>query len=122
MSVIETVEDVNNKFLSRREITCNFNGLAGRLQKLEAANMVTKELKLDGIIIPVRLKNQVGKPIVTGTFYVYENEELAKKHVNPSIFARLEKAKAKLAEKTKEAEAAAETAEQSEEKQEENKE
>ena len=32
------------------------------------------------------------------TFYVYEDEVLAKKHVNPTIFSRLEKTKAKQAE------------------------
>ena len=48
--------------------------------------MITKEFKLDGkVIIPMRLRTHVGKPIVTGTFYVYEDEGLAKKHVNPTI-------------------------------------
>ncbi|WP_299291548.1 hypothetical protein [Nitrosopumilus sp.] len=108
MSIIETITDVDNTFLSRRELTCNFAGLAGKLKKLEAVYMITKEFKLDGkVIIPMRLKTHVGKPIVTGTFYVYEDEGLAKKHVNPTIFSRLEKSKAKAAE----AEAAAAEAE-----------
>lgn len=99
MSIIETVTDVDNTFLSRREITCNFAGLAGKLKKLEAVDMITKEFKLDGkVVIPMRLQTHVGKPIVTGTFFVYEDEGLAKKHVNPTIFSRLEKSKAKLAE------------------------
>ena len=107
MSIIETVTDVDNTFLSRREITCNFTGLGGKLKKLEAVDMITKEFKLDGkVVIPMGLKNQVGKPTITGTFYVYDNEELAKKHVNPTIFSRLEKTKTKLAE----AEAATEEA------------
>ena len=38
---------------------------------------------------------------VTGTFYVYEDEGLAKKHINPTIFSRLDKAKAKIAEAEK---------------------
>jgi len=46
----------------------------------------------------MRLQTHVGKPLVTGTFYVYEDEVLAKKHINPVIFERLEKSKAKLAE------------------------
>lgn len=108
MSLIETISDVDNTFLSRRELTCNFAGLAGKLKKLEAVDMITKEFKLAGkVIIPMRLKTHVGKPIVTGTFYVYEDEGLAKKHVNPTIFSRLEKSKAKAAE----AEAAASEAE-----------
>ena len=97
--MIETVTDVNNSFLSRRELTCNFAGLGGKLKKMEAVDMVTKEFKLDGkVVIPMRLKTQVGKPVVTGIFYVYEDEALAKKHVNPTIFSRLDKAKAKIAE------------------------
>ena len=99
MSMIETITDVDNSFLSRRELTCNFAGLGGKLKKMEAVDMVTKEFKLDGkVVIPMRLKTQVGKPVVTGIFYVYEDEALAKKHVNPTIFSRLDKAKAKIAE------------------------
>ena len=99
MSMIETITDVDNSFLSRRELTCNFAGLGGKLKKMEAVDMVTKEFKLDGkVVIPMRLKTHVGKPLVTGIFYVYEDEALAKKHVNPTIFSRLDKAKAKIAE------------------------
>lgn len=107
MSIIETIADVDNSFLSRRELTCNFAGLGGKLKSLEAVDMITKELKLDGkFVIPMRLKTHVGKSLVTGTFFVYDDEGLAKKHVNPTIFSRLEKTKAKIAE----AEAAAKEA------------
>lgn len=99
MSIIETITDVNNSFLSRRELTCNFAGLGGKLKSLEAVEMITKEFKLDGkFVIPMRLKTHVGKSLITGTFYVYDDEGLAKKHVNPTIFSRLEKTKAKIAE------------------------
>lgn len=97
MSIIQTIADVDNTFLSRREITCNFAGLGGKLRSLEAADMITKEFKLDGkVVIPIRLKTQVGKSLVTGIFYVYNDETLAKKHINPTIFSRLEKQKPKL--------------------------
>jgi len=103
MSLIETVSDVNNTFLSRRELICNFTGLGGKLKKIEAINMISKEFKLDGkIIIPMKLQNHVGKPLITGTFYVYDDEKLAKQHVNPIIFARLEKAKKPAEEKKEE--------------------
>jgi len=96
MSIIETVSDVNNTFLSRRELTCNFAGLAGKLKKLEAVDMISKEFNLgDKVIIPLRLRNHSGKSIITGTFYVYDDEALAKKHVDPTIFSRLERSKAK---------------------------
>ena len=99
MSIIETITDVDNTFLSRRELTCNFTGLGGKLKKLESVDMINKEFNLDGkVIIPMGLKTHVGKSTVTGTFFVYDDEVLAKKHVNPTIFSRLEKAKSKLAE------------------------
>ena len=102
MSIIETVTDVDNTFLSRREITCNFAGLGGKLKKLEAVDMITKEFKLDGkVVIPMGLKNHVGKPLITGTFYVYDDEELAKRQINPTIFSRLERTKTKLVEAEK---------------------
>ena len=92
--MIETLSDENNSFLSRREIICDFNRLGGKLKKLEAVEMITKELKLDGkIVIPIKLQNHTGQPKITGVFYVYDDEKLAKKHVNPIIFARLDKAK-----------------------------
>lgn len=98
MSMIDTISDVNNTFLARREITCNLKGIAGKLKKLDAADMISKQFKLDGkVIIPIFMKAHSGKPDVTGTFYVYDNEDLAKKQVNPTIFKRLDKAKAAVA-------------------------
>ena len=112
MSMIETVNDVENSFLSRREITCNFQGLGGKLKKKEAIEMVTKEFNLaDKTVIAINMKNQTGRPNVTVMFYVYDNEELAKKQVNPTIFERLEKQAKKDAEATAEAPAEEATAE-----------
>jgi len=109
MSLIQTISDVNNTFLSRRELTCDFPGLSGKLKTLEAVDMVTKEFKLDGkVVIPMRLKTNVGMLKVTGTFYVYEDEGLAKKHINPTIISRLDRTKAKIAEAEIAEEAAAE--------------
>ena len=94
MSMIETLSDEKNSFLSRREITCDFKGLGGKLKKLEAIEMITKEFKLDGkIVIPIKLQNNTGQPKITGTFYIYDDEKLAKEQVNPVIFDRLNKAK-----------------------------
>ena len=87
MSMIETVNDVKN--------TCTFAGIGGKLQKLDAIEMLKKEFKLDGkFIIPINMKNHTGRPSITGTFYIYDDENLAKRHINPVIFKRLEKAKA----------------------------
>ena len=99
MSMIETVSDVENSFLSRREITCNFQGLGGKLKKNEAIDMITKEFNLaNKTVIAINMKNQTGRPNVTGMFYVYDSEEVAKKQVNPTIFERLERQAKKDAE------------------------
>ncbi|MBC8251633.1 MAG: hypothetical protein H8E89_08615 [Candidatus Nitrosopelagicus sp.] len=110
MSMIETVSDVENSFLSRREITCNFQGLGGKLKKKEAIEMITKEFNLaDKTVIAINMKNQTGRPNITAMFYIYDDEELAKKQVNPTIFERLEKQAKKDAEEAA-AEAPAEEA------------
>ena len=94
MSMIKILSDENNSFLSRREIICDFKGLGGKLKKLEAVEMITKELKLDGkIVIPIKLQNHTGQPKITGIFYVYDDEKLARQHVDPAIFDRFDKAK-----------------------------
>ncbi|HSF28664.1 MAG TPA: hypothetical protein VLA53_06560 [Nitrosopumilaceae archaeon] len=109
MSMIETTRDVQNKLLLRREITCTFKGLGGKLKKLEAVDMIAKQFKLEGkVIVPIRLKNDTGRPMISGTFYVYDDEKLARAHVKPAIFKRLDKAKGG-GEKAEEAKEAAPT-------------
>ena len=94
MSIITTLSDENNSFLSRREIICDFKGLGGKLKKLEAIEMITKEFKLgEKFVIPIKLQNHTGQSKTTGIFYVYDDETLAKKHITPVIFTRLDKAK-----------------------------
>ena len=106
MSMIDVTRDVKNILLARREITCTFKGLAGKLKKLEAVDVVSKHLKLDGkVIVPIKLQNETGRPMVSGIFYIYDDEKLARQHVKPAIFHRLDKAKGggEKAEETKEA-------------------
>ena len=111
MSLIETLSDENNSFLSRREIICDFKALGGKLKKLDAIEMITKEFKLDGkIVIPMKLQNHTGQPKITGIFYVYDDEKLAREHVSPTIFDRLDKAKSPKEEKKDEKAADAEPA------------
>ena len=76
MSMMETLSDENNSFLSSREITCDFKGLGGKLKKLEAIEMITKEFKLDGkIVIPIKFRiipvNQ--KSLVHSMFMMMKN-------------------------------------------------
>ena len=120
MSMIEVTRDVKNPLLSRREITCTFKGLAGKLKRLEAVEMISKQFNLEGkIVIPINLKNDTGRPLLSGTFYIYEDEKLAKEHLKAAVFKRLEKAKATPAKA--EGEAAPAEAKPAEEKKEETK-
>jgi len=92
--MIEVISDVKNSLLARRELTCTFRGLAGKLKKPEAVDMVSKQFNLDGkVVVPIILKNETGRPMVSGTFYIYDDEKLARKHLKPAIFIRQEKAK-----------------------------
>lgn len=92
MPLISTIDDHENALLSRREITCEIAGLGGKLKKAEAIDMATKEYNLDGkFVIPMALRTQVGRTNVSGTFYIYDDENLARKHISPIIFKRLER-------------------------------
>lgn len=103
--MIQTIKDENNALLSRREIVCSFKGLGGKLKKSEAVDMVTKEFSLnEKVVVPIRLKNETGMTNITGTFFVYEDEKLAREHINPTIFRRLDKVKAAEEEAKKAAE------------------
>ena len=96
MSMIEVTNDQTNSFLERREITCNFKALGGKLKQTDAVEMITKECKLDGkTVLAINMKNQTGRPNISATFYVYDDEQLARKQVNPVIFERLDRKKAK---------------------------
>lgn len=106
MSTIVTLEDKSNGILKRREVKCLFKGVAGKLTRNEAAEMLAKELKLDKkFVIPVSLMCKTGTNDISCTFYVYNDENLAKQHLPKYIFIRMltkeERKKAKEAEKAK---------------------
>ena len=106
MSEIVTLEDKTNALLKRREVMCLFKGQAGKLSRNDAVNLLTGQLKLDKkFVIPVTLKCETGRTDVKGTFYVYEDESLAKKHLPKYVFLRLlskeERKKVAEAEKAK---------------------
>lgn len=102
---ITTINDVRNEFLSRRELVCDFEGGSGTLKKLDAIKAVIKEHSLEGkVVVPIRIQNHVGKKYATGTFFVYDDEALAKKHIIPAVFKRIEKLETAKAEAEKPAE------------------
>ena len=100
VSGVEVLADVDNAFLMRRELTCRFAGAGDALRKLDAARLVSEKLGLAGkTVVPVSMGTQVGMPSRTGTFYVYDDEKLAYKQVDPSVMARLDRARKAEAEK-----------------------
>lgn len=106
MSAIVTLDDKDNRLLKRRELRCLFKGLAGKLSRKDAVEMLAKEHKLDKkFVIPISLKCETGANDARCTFYVYDDEDLAKKHLPKYIFMRMlteeERKKAKEAEKAK---------------------
>ena len=104
MSMIEIVNDKTNSFLDRREITCNFKAVGGKLKQNEAVDMIKKEFKLDGkTVVAVSMKNQTGRPNISATFYVFDDEKIARRQINPVIFERLDRKKAKAEEVNAEA-------------------
>ncbi len=106
MSEIVTLDDRTNALLKRREVRCLFKGHAGKLTRIDAVNLLSQQLKLDKkFVIPVTLKCETGRTDVKGTFYVYDDEGLAKKHLPKYVFLRLlskeERKKVREAEKAK---------------------
>lgn len=85
-----TLDDKTNALLKRREVKCIFKGRAGKLSRNDAVSLLSEQLKLNSkFVIPVTLKCETGKNDVRGTFYVYDDESLAKKHLPKYAFLRL---------------------------------
>jgi len=104
LSEIVTLEDRTNALLKRREVRCLFKGQAGKLTRNDAVKLLAEQLKLDKkFVIPVTLKCETGRTDVKGTFYVYDDEGLAKKHLPKYVFLRLlsKEERKKLAEEAK---------------------
>ncbi len=84
------LEDKINGLLKRREVNCTFKGYAGKLTRKEAVEKVVKELKLDNkFVIPVSLMCNTGINDIKCTFYVYDEETLARIHLPKHLFKRM---------------------------------
>jgi small subunit ribosomal protein S24e len=76
------LEDRKNSLLGRREVKAMFKGAAGKLKKTEAAEQLAGQLGVDKkTVIPINLFCETGMTDIHATFYVYENEEEAKKQL-----------------------------------------
>lgn len=110
---IEVTSDIENKLLGRREVECVFRGTSGAISRSDAAQAVSKQMKAsDKKVYTVLLKGAYGTRDVKGMFYIYNDDEAAKKDLQTYVLKRngvvTETAAAEVApaEKPKEAAAA----------------
>jgi small subunit ribosomal protein S24e len=76
------LEEHNNALLNRREIKTLFKNSAGRVKRVDAANIIANQLNVDrNVIIPINMKCETGKSDIYATMYIYNNEEDAKKQL-----------------------------------------
>ena len=88
--MILTVKQVQEfKTLNRTEIECVFKNISGILTRQGAVDAIKKELKInDNKIYLIYLKSSSGINELNGLFYVYKNEELAKRYLPKYIINR----------------------------------
>jgi len=85
----ELLQEQENKFLSRREVTARFTGIKGNLKRNEAANLIAQQLNIDKAnVFPIKIEFEAGRDSVKGTFYVYSDIELANKHLPKFLMIR----------------------------------
>lgn len=76
------LEERNNALLNRREIKTLLKNSAGKIKRVEAADIIAKQLNVDrNLTIPINMKCHTGKSDIYATMYIYNNEEDVKKHL-----------------------------------------
>jgi small subunit ribosomal protein S24e len=79
---IVILEERNNALLNRREIKTLLKNSAGKIKRVDAADIVAKQLNVDrNLTIPINMKCETGKSDIYATMYIYNNEEDVKKHL-----------------------------------------
>jgi small subunit ribosomal protein S24e len=74
-----TLNDHDNSLLNRREISVIFSNAAGKIKRIEAAQLVANKKNVDPKnVIPISMKGQKGKTDLHGIFYIYNSPEQAK--------------------------------------------
>jgi small subunit ribosomal protein S24e len=76
------LEERNNALLNRREIKTLLRNSAGKIKRVDAADIIAKQLNVDrNLTIPINMKCETGKSDIHATMYIYNNEEDVKKHL-----------------------------------------
>lgn len=76
------LEERDNALLNRREIKTLLKNSAGKIKRVDAADIIAKQLNVDrNLTIPINMKCETGKSDIHATLYIYNNEEDVKKHL-----------------------------------------
>lgn len=76
------LEDKLNLMLNRRELKIFLTNAAGKLSKIELVKIIAKDFNEDEKkIFPISLAGEKGKTNITATLFIYENDEIAQKHL-----------------------------------------
>lgn len=76
------LEERDNALLNRREIKTLLKNSAGKIKRVDAADIIAKQLNVDrNLTIPINMKCETGKSDIHATMYIYNNEEDVKKHL-----------------------------------------
>ncbi len=79
---VVVLEERNNALLNRREIKTLLRNSAGKIKRVDAANIIAKQLNVDrNLTIPINMKCETGKSDIYATMYIYNNEEEVKKNL-----------------------------------------
>ena len=114
-------EKRENSLLDRTEITAVFNVENSSFNRREAATLIAKEAKINpDTVYSIKLSHSAGSHSISGLFYVYTDENIAKTHLPKYILNRnVPKVEEKPAEEAKAEEKPAEEAKDKESKAEE---
>jgi ribosomal protein S24E len=112
---VEVINAIENQLLGRREVECIFRGVSGALSRANAAKAVSKQMKVsDKIVYTILLKGAYGTRDAKGMFYIYNDDEAAKRDLPTYVLKRnstpaVESTEAGSSEKPKEAQEAPKT-------------
>jgi small subunit ribosomal protein S24e len=71
-----TLEDHRNSLLNRRELKVLFRGAAGKIKRIDAAEKIAGELKVEAKkVVPINLVCRTGMTDLHALFYVYDDEK-----------------------------------------------
>ncbi|MCX8191425.1 MAG: hypothetical protein N3F06_01295 [Nitrososphaerales archaeon] len=87
---IEILSVEENRLLRRKEYVCRFPSAAGLIKRNEAVEALASALKIEKEkVYLIKLSTTSGSRDVIGTFYVYDDEKDAKKHLPRYLFMRM---------------------------------